>query len=150
MIQNLLVVAATSWAIGDGLILAKPEFMIGHDNAMSTMPRLSLMADELALDLEKRADFRIDSMKESLAVRLTCVIQDVKVSTTVFQGSTCKAWNTRGGACPVTIASHPQTKCRRGTLRTSIDCAALRASLACTRRFIEAWRRRLSIKVMRN
>ena len=104
--------------IGDGLVLAKPEFKIGHDNAKSMMPRLSLMADELALDLEKRADLRIDSTKESLVAQLPCVIQDVKASTTVFQGSaTCKAWNTRGGGvCPVTIASHPQTKCRRGTL----------------------------------
>lgn len=106
MILILLVVAATSWAIGDGLVLAKPEFKIGNDNAKSMTPMLSLMADELALDLEKRADLRIDSTKESLAARLTCVIQDVKSSTTVFQGSTYKAWNTRV-AVPVQLRLQP-------------------------------------------
>jgi hypothetical protein len=106
MILMLLAVAIPGWAIGEGLALARPEFKIGHDNAKSMTPMLSMMADELELDLNKRADLRMKSTDDSSAARLTCVIQDVKASTTVFQGSTYKAWNTRV-AVPVQLRLQP-------------------------------------------
>lgn len=96
MVIGLFLVAFFAMADSSSpLKLAKPEFIIGHENAMPMSAILPMMSENLQLDLMRRADLQIVSDNDQEAARLTCTIKDMKALTTVFKGSTYKAWNAR-------------------------------------------------------
>ena len=75
--------------------LTQPEFKTGDESAKPMVDMLKSMSDELQVDLACREDIQIVDKEKTNAAKLTCIVQNMKSVTTVFNGSTYKAWNTR-------------------------------------------------------
>ena len=91
----LLSFAFSAFAFGNAFKLAQPEFRIDAANADVLSPILSVMATELRQDLARRSDIEFANAGDGDAAKLSCAIKEMKSVTTLFKGSTYKAWNTR-------------------------------------------------------